>query len=81
MSNYHLERHSEDDQIALIRWCVADLIQVLEDKGIPVTDDTIDMFLNSRGTKTLEERSIEEGWQILSDVVDIVNFDEEEEEE
>lgn len=57
-----------DNVIATITWTIEDIEQFLEEKGYEVSSENIDIMLNNRLTKTLEERSIEEGWEIIDTI-------------
>lgn len=72
-----LQKYSSDDELATIKWFVADLESILEEKGIPVTDENIQRVLDNRCKKTMEGRSIEEGWEILNVIVDNTDFGDE----
>lgn len=57
-----------DNVIATIIWTIEDIEQFLEEKGYEVSSENIDIMLNNRLTKTLEDRSIEEGWNIIDTI-------------
>ena len=57
-----------DNVIATITWTIEDIEQFLEEKGYEVSAENIDTMLNNRLTKTLEDRSIEEGWNITDTI-------------
>ena len=59
---------SDDDIIASITWTIEDLEEFLKSKGYESTDENIETLLDNRLTKTLEERSIEEGWEIIDTI-------------
>jgi len=66
------EQHEEaedNDVFATIRWSDEDLIKAFNDAGFDPTPENIKRFKESRAPRTLEERSIEEGWQILEDLI------------
>lgn len=60
-----MEVNNLNEEIAEIKWVVADLEEVFRRHSIPFTQENVDVFLNSRGCRTLHERSVEEGWEIL----------------
>lgn len=62
-------KHDLDEEIAVIKWCIADLLDMMAYEGMELTDDNIDRILSNRFRKTLEERSTEEGWDIIRDLV------------
>ena len=62
--------HDPNEKICTITWRLADLIDMMNSKNIDITDENIDTVLSNRFAKTLQERSIEEGWGIISDLVD-----------
>lgn len=57
------------DVFATIRWCDADLEQAFKDAGVDPTPENIQRFKESRAPRTLVDRSIEEGWVILDDLI------------
>ena len=59
---------SHDDIIASITWTREDLEEFLKSKGYGPIDENIKTLLDNRLTKTLEERSIEEGWEIIDTI-------------
>lgn len=59
----------QSDVFAVIQWITEDIKQVLVNNGIPATQENINVFLKSRGARTLEEVSIEYGWDILNNLV------------
>lgn len=62
-------KHDLDEEIAVIRWCIADLLDMMACEGMELTDDNIDRILRNRFRKTLEDRSTEEGWEIIRNLV------------
>lgn len=60
--------------ITKITWCIEDLIEAFEKENIPVTKEGIKKFLRSGGVRTLQDRSVEEGWIILQDLIRIGDF-------
>ena len=62
-------KHDMDEEIAVIRWCIADLLDMMAYEGEELTDDNIDRILRNRFRKTLEERSVEEGWDIIRHLI------------
>jgi hypothetical protein len=71
-------KYNDSESVAVIRWSIADLKMALEQKNIVPTDANIELVLNNRFTKTLEERSIEEGWEIIDTIISITDTEEEE---
>ena len=59
---------SDEDKIDTITWTIEDLEEFLKSKGYESTDENIETLLDNRLTKTLEERSIEEGWEIIDTI-------------
>lgn len=70
--------NSHEEPFAIIRWCKEDLTDVFKNNGIPHTEDNINIFVNSKSPRSLEERSVEEGWETLeilvSDMKEEFNF-------
>jgi hypothetical protein len=69
VEKYGRKEDDLSDEIAIIRWDKDDLLEVFSNNKIPLTDDNINKFMNTRSPRTLEERSIEEGWEILDILV------------
>ena len=59
---------NNDNIIASTTWTLEDLEEFLKSKGYETTDENIETLLDNRLTKTLEERSIEEGWEIIDTI-------------
>ena len=57
-----------DNVIATITWTIEDIEQYKKKKGYEVSSENIDIMLKNRLTKTLEDRSIEEGWNIIDTI-------------
>ena len=68
-------KYKLDDEICVIRWCIEDLLCEMERQGIEQTDENIDMILSNRFERTLDERSTEEGWEIIADLVWSANWE------
>jgi len=64
-----IETPIKDEYFSVIRWHYDDLEMVFSKYGIPWTEENIQKFMDNRGPRTLEERSVEEGWTILDDLV------------
>lgn len=59
-----------NETICTIRWTVDDMFEILQNNGFDCSEDTIRRLMDDTSLKrTLEDRSIEEGWQILEDLV------------
>lgn len=65
-----------NDVIVTIKWTTADIKEALIGRGIEPTHENIQNLLSGRFVKTLEERSIEEGWQIIDDLILMTDFKE-----
>lgn len=61
--------HDPMETVCEIRWCVADVLDMMAHQGIELTDENLERLLDSRMAKTLQERSTEEGWEILGDII------------
>lgn len=70
-----IKQYNQTDEIAVIKWVVADLASALEEQGIPATDENIQRVLDNRAAKTLAERSTDDGWNILHTVIANTKFD------
>ncbi len=58
--------------IAVIRWHEDDLIDSMKRAGLEPSEESIRKFMESSARKTLHERSVQEGWTILDDLVGLV---------
>ena len=65
---YHGERDPQE-VLCTVEWTLADLLDAMNLHGIDLTDENIETVLSNRFSRTLQDRSIEEGWQIISDLV------------
>lgn len=59
----------ENEFFTSINWSKEDLNEVFEKFGIPATEHNIQVFLDSNAPRCLQERSTEEGWEILDVLV------------
>jgi hypothetical protein len=74
---------TNSDYFAVIRWHSDDIESVLEEQGIAITEDNLEEAM-SRVADTLQDRSVEEGWDIMRDLVSMIDesaFEEVEDEE
>ena len=62
-------KHEPEEVVCEIKWCVADVLDMMAHRGIELTDENLERLLCSRMGKTLRERSTEEGWEILGDII------------
>ena len=60
-----------DEVICSIVWCVEDLLVAMHRSGIEVTDENVDRVLDGRFERTLRERSIEEGWEVIDALIGV----------
>jgi len=58
------------DTFCEIKWSYVDLMFLMAKKNIPVTDENIDKIVKCRLEKTMQDRSTEEGWEILDCIID-----------
>ena len=63
--------HSPNEVICTVQWCIQDLLDKMASKGIPLTDENVDAILQNRFAKTLQDRSVEEGWDVIDDLIDM----------
>ena len=68
-------KHRSDEVICTITWCIDDLLDMMERQGIELTDENIDYILGQRFEPTLQDRSIEEGWEIIDILVANAMYD------
>ena len=65
--------NQNNEIITTIVWQKADVEQALDTAGIPVTEENV-QAVAARGN-LLQNRSVEEGWTILNDIVSLIDFD------
>jgi hypothetical protein len=58
---------------AVVRWGEEDIKQALTKDGYKITRANVKRVLDSRTSRTLQERSIEEGWEVMSVCLDFVD--------
>lgn len=61
--------HALGENICTIRWNIEDLVIAMAEAGIEPTDENIDKVLAHRFERTLHERSVEEGWEIIDVII------------
>lgn len=54
--------------ICQITWAEDDLAEIFAEHDIPLTKKNIEKFIETGVSRTLEEVSIERGWEALSDL-------------
>lgn len=64
------------DFFMTIRWHRDDIAQALGDRGIAATEENIGKVIADCGI--VEDRSVEEGWEMLDIVIRDIDFEEEE---
>jgi hypothetical protein len=62
--------YDPNETICKIEWKIADLLDMMAHHGVELTDENIERILGNRFERTLKERSIEEGWEIIDVIVD-----------
>ena len=65
-----LHPEQSNETIAVIRWMEEDLRHWLRDNDWPVTEENMDAMRDMISGRTLQDRSIEEGWEIIDAMVD-----------
>ena len=55
--------------VSFIRWHRIDLEEVMELNGISPTEENVKKFVESRAPRTLEELSVQAGWDFLKELV------------
>lgn len=63
------QTYNDGEVIATIRWTIADVVSAMIKNGIEPTDENIKKVLANRFQRTLEERSIEDGWEIIDTLI------------
>lgn len=66
---------TNDEFFAVIRWAEDDVQEALARRDLPLTQNNIDLVMD-QGT-VLEERSIEEGWEMLDVIISDLEYDNE----
>jgi|GEM_PF-1194943 len=76
------QANEENDVFTTIRWIGEDLIQAFNNAHVDPNPENIQRFKESRAPRTLADRSVEEGWVILGDLITDMfgNMDDQEEE-
>lgn len=62
-------RNNENEVFCTIQWSIDDLEKLFERHGIPFTKANIDGFLKTGAAKILSEETIQQGWEILEQLV------------
>lgn len=66
----------EMEPFCTIKWMPQDLRAALEEKGFDGSDENIEKVLNSpRFAKNFQDRLIEEGWEIIYDMIWMLALD------
>ena len=60
-------KHNPHEVFCEIKWCIADLLDAMERRGIELTDENIDKAIVD--TRYLQDRSIELGWEVMDDLL------------
>ena len=55
--------------VSFIRWHRLDVEEVMELNGISPTEENVRKFVESRAPRTLEELSIQAGWDLLEELI------------
>lgn len=69
--------HHHGEVICTITWLLDDLLDMMAKQGVELTDENIDHILGQRFERTLRERSIEEGWEIIDVLVSDAMYEKE----
>ena len=64
-----------NETVCTITWCVEDVLCAMERRGIELTDENLNRIMNHRFERTLNERSTEEGWEIIDVIIDCAMWD------
>lgn len=68
----HGGKHRLNEEICVIKWCVADLLEVMEHQGIELTDENVDKAIDA--VSYLHDRSIELGWEVIEILLEDARF-------
>ena len=55
--------HNPHEVFCVIKWCIADLLDAMDNRGIELTDENIDRAIDA--VDYLQDRSIELGWEVM----------------
>lgn len=80
LREYEKSVRGEEEPIAKITWLPEDLREALADEGFKPSDENIEVLLDNRLRKTIEDLSIERGWDIIFDVIGMCQEELEEDE-
>ena len=58
-------KHDPMEEVCVIRWLVADVLDMMAYLEIELTDENLERVLGNRFEHTLQDRSTEEGWEII----------------
>lgn len=65
-----------DNQVVCeIRWCVSDVRSALEIAGYEPSDENVQKALDNRLERTMEEMSVQYGWEFLNVIVTDAGID------
>ena len=62
--------HDPMETVCEIRWCVADVLDMMAYKGIELTDENLERLLDAKLGRWLQDRSTELGWEVLEIIID-----------
>lgn len=54
-----------DDVILTIQWRKEDIMEAMEEEGIPATEERLSRFLAEPNLQMIREQSIERGWNVI----------------
>lgn len=63
--------HDLDEPVCNIRWTMEDVFCAMAKRGVEINDYNIDKLLGNRFERTLQERSTEEGWEIIDMLIEL----------
>lgn len=69
----HLDNACEEEPIAKIIWLPEDVREALASEGYKPSDENVEILLGNRLGRTIEDISIERGWDIISEIIGIVD--------
>ncbi|WP_127059408.1 hypothetical protein [Bacillus subtilis] len=61
----------QDELFLTVNWCKEDIFEIFEKKGIPLSQTNFLKLKELGGAKTLLERTVEDGWEVLDIIVDL----------
>lgn len=65
----HMKGTDEKDTVCTIKWAIADIREALLNENYQDSDENVQKLIKNRLERTLQEASVQHGWEILSYIV------------